>query len=114
MTHPLHRGLTWGAALWLLSGSWAAAQKPQTAARAARGAKAPAAALPPVADVNLDVLHPPATEPPKVTRNPFRFYEPPAPPPPKAVKAPEPTFVAPPVPTGPPPPPPIISTHAPA
>jgi len=107
MTHPLHRGLTWGAALWLLSGSWAAAQKPQTAARAGRGAKAPATALPPVADVNLDVLHAPATEPPKVTRNPFRFYEPPAPPPPKAVTAPEPVFVAPPVPTGPPPPPPI-------
>ena len=37
MTHPLHRGLTWGAALWLLSDSWAAAQKPQSAARAGRG-----------------------------------------------------------------------------
>ena len=108
MTHHLHRWLTWTAALCLVSGSWAAAQQSQETARARRG-KAPAATLPPVADVKLDALRAPATEAPKVTRNPFRFYQPPPPPPPpqRVVKAPEPAFVAPPVPTGPPPPPPI-------
>lgn len=110
MTHRPHRWLTWGAALWLVSGSLAEAQQPKAAPPAARRAKAPAAAtLPPVADVKLETLQAPASEPPKVTRNPFRFYQAPPPPPPpsKAVKAPEPAFVAPVVPAGPPPPPPI-------
>jgi len=99
--------LTWGAALWLVSGSVADAQQRPKAAPAARRTKAPPT-LPPVADVKLDTLHAPAAEPPKVTRNPFRFYQPPPPPPPKvAARPPEPVFVAPPVPTGPPPPPPI-------
>ena len=108
MTHRRNRWLTWGVALWLASGSWAAAQQPPAAARPARRAKP--ATLPPVADVNLDALRAPAAEAPKVTRNPFRFYQPPPPPPPpvqRVVKAPEPAFVAPPVPAGPPPPPPI-------
>jgi hypothetical protein len=111
MTRHVRHWLTWSAALSLVAASWAAAQQPQTAARGVRrAAKAPAAALPPVADVKLEALRPPATEPPKVTRNPFRFYQPPPPPAPpasKVVRAPEPVIVAPPVPTGPPPPPPI-------
>jgi hypothetical protein len=62
---------------------------------------------PPVADVKLDALRPTAAEAPKVSRNPFRFYEPPPPPAPKPIRPPEPAFMAPPVPAGPPPPPPI-------
>jgi hypothetical protein len=109
MTNRLRRCVAWSAALWFMAGTWGAAQQPQTAARSARRTKTPATP-PPVADVKLEALKPSAAEPPKVTRNPFRFYQPPpppAPPPSRAVKAPEPAFVAPPVPAGPPPPPPI-------
>ena len=109
MTTHRRRWLSWSTALWLVAGTCAAAQQPQSAARSARRTKAPAT-LPPVADVNLEALRPSTAEPPKVTRNPFRFYQappPPAPPSSKVVKAPEPAFVAPPVPAGPPPPPPI-------
>ena len=108
MRNHLRRWLSCAVVLWLVAGTWAAAQQPPTAARSARRTKAPAT-LPPVADVNLEALRPSAAEPPKVTRNPFRFYQPPPPPasPSKVVKAPEPAFVAPPVPAGPPPPPPI-------
>ena len=112
MTSGRHRWLTSTAAVGLIavSCSWALAQQPQTGARSGRRAKAPATE-PPVADVKLEALRAPATEAPKVTRNPFRFYEPPPPPPPpaaaRAARAQEPAFVAPPVPAGPPPPPPI-------
>jgi hypothetical protein len=81
-----------------------AQQRP--AARGRRGGT-PAPPQPPVADVRLDALRTTTSEAPKVTRNPFRFYQPPPPPAPKVERPPEPAFVAPPVPTGPPPPPPI-------
>ena len=101
MRTGVNRRLAAAVAVMILSGAVTAAQS-----RAPRR-PAPAAKQPPVADVKLDALRGTATEPPRVTRNPFRFYQPPPPPPARAVRPPEPAFVAPPVPTGPPPPPPI-------
>ena len=100
-TSRVNRRLAAAAAVVIFSGAVATAQS--------RGARRPAQAAkePPVADVKLDALRPTAIEPPRVTRNPFRFYQPPPPPPVRVVRPPEPAFVAPPVPTGPPPPPPI-------
>ena len=102
----VERPLACAAVIWLLASSPLAAQE-RGARGQRRGANQPATP-PPVADVNLDALRATASEPPRVTRNPFRFYEPP-PPPPAAVRprVAEPAFVPPPVPTGPPPPPPI-------
>ena len=98
------RVLAAAAAVLLFSGAVATAQNRP---RATRRTPAPAAKQPPVADVKLDALRVTATDPPRVTRNPFRFYQPPPPPPQRVVRPPEPVFAAPPVPTGPPPPPPI-------
>jgi hypothetical protein len=94
-------------AVSLMSASWSSAQQRSARTRAPQRGEPTAAVLPPVADVKLDALRAIPAEPPKITRNPFRFYEPPPPPPPKVARTPEPVFVAPPVPTGPPPPPPI-------
>lgn len=103
MRTRVNRRLAAAAAVLILSG---AVTNAQTRARAPRR-PVPTAKQPPVADVKLDALRSTATEPPRVTRNPFRFYQPPPPPPARVVRPPEPAFVAPPVPTGPPPPPPI-------
>jgi hypothetical protein len=91
-------------AVLMLSGAVATAQN---RGRTPRRTPAPAAKQPAVADVKLDALRATVTEPPRVTRNPFRFYQPPPPPPQRVVRPAEPVFVAPPAPTGPPPPPPI-------
>lgn len=76
-----------------------------------RGGRSAPPPIPPVADVKLDrVTGGSAPSQPRVTRNPFRFYEPP---PaavsrgPRPVPPPPPTYQPPPGPAGPPPPPPI-------
>lgn len=109
MTNRLHRVPALATVLSLLSGPLAVAQQRPAQPRTTRSTSKPPATLPPVADVKLDALRGTAAEPPKVTRNPFRFYQPPPPPPPskEARSSAAPAFVAPPVPAGPPPPPPI-------
>jgi hypothetical protein len=93
--------------------SLAVAAAPSWGQTRGRGAQpAPTTGTPAVADVKLDSVRGTVGAPkPRVTRNPFRFYEPPAPPVVRPNVAPlpppVPVFQPPPAPTGPPPPPPI-------
>lgn len=104
MTRATAVGLWCGIVLSLAVAATATAQRASTTRRGTQPAT-----LPPVADVKLDALRPTGVEAPKITRNPFRFYQPPPPPPPPRAARPaqSPAFSAPPVPVGPPPPPPI-------
>ncbi|HEY6508692.1 MAG TPA: hypothetical protein VIY56_11815 [Vicinamibacterales bacterium] len=109
MTSRLRSVVVAGTITVAVAASAAAQQRGATAPRAA--SRAGRASAPPVAvaDVKLDSLRKATTAPPpRVARNPFRFYEAPAPvAPPVSRPTAATTFVPPPAPVGPPPPPPI-------